>query len=389
MAATERPLLFEPLTLRGLTLKNRVVISPMMQHAAPQGIAQPWLLVHLGKFALGGAGLVFTESTAVSPQGRIGKDDLGLWDDGQIAPLRDVVQFCQEQGAAMGVQLGHAGRKAGSEPLWEGGGALSAQAMQVVDPRWCRMGPSAITAGPGWSVPQALDAAAIDQVVDDFCAAALRADRAGFDVVELHYGHGYLVTSFLSPLSNQRTDAYGGDRDGRMKLALRIAAAVRQIWPAHKPLFCRISAVDGAVGGWDLDDSVVLARALHAAGVDMIDCSSGGLTEQTRALPVPRGLGFQVPFARHIRHAAQVPTQAVGMIVDPQQAEAILQEGSADLIALGREALRDPYWPLHAQEALCPDSQFQAWPLRHGVWLAKRQPALDAARDDLSSTRST
>jgi 2,4-dienoyl-CoA reductase-like NADH-dependent reductase (Old Yellow Enzyme family) len=382
MAAAARPLLFEPLTLRGLTLKNRVVISPMMQHAAPQGIAQPWLLVHLGKFALGGAGLVFTESTAVSPQGRIGKDDLGLWDDSQIAPLRDVVKFCQAQGAAMGVQLGHAGRKAGSEPLWEGGGALSAQAMHDIDPRWCRVGPSAISAGPGWSVPQALDVAAIDQVVDDFCAAASRADRAGFDVVELHYGHGYLVTSFLSPLSNQRTDAYGGNRDGRMKLALRVAAAVRQVWPAHKPLFCRISAVDGGEGGWGLDDSVVLARALHDVGVDMIDCSSGGLTEQTRALPVPRGLGFQVPFARHIRTEARVPTQAVGMIVDAQQAEAILQAGSADLVALGREALHDPYWPLHAQEALNPDPQFQAWPLRHGVWLAKRQPALDAARHD-------
>lgn len=382
MAAAARPLLFEPLTLRGLTLKNRVVISPMMQHAAPQGIVQPWLLVHLGKFALGGAGLIFTESTAISPQGRIGKDDLGLWDDSQIAPLRDVVKFCQTHGAAMGVQLGHAGRKAGSEPLWEGGGALSAQAMHHADPRWSRVGPSAIAAGPGWSVPEALDVAAIDQVVDDFCAAALRADRAGFDVVELHYGHGYLVTSFLSPLSNQRTDAYGGDRDGRMKLALRVAAAVRQVWPAHKPLFCRISAVDGGVGGWSLDDSVVLARALHAVGVDMIDCSSGGLTEQTRALPVPRGLGFQVPFARHIRTEARVPTQAVGMIVDAQQAEAILQAGSADLVALGREALHDPYWPLHAQEALSPDPQFQAWPLRHGVWLAKRQPALDAARND-------
>lgn len=385
MADAAGPLLFRPLTLRGLTLKNRVVISPMMQHAAPGGMAQPWLLVHLGKFALGGAGLVFTESTAVSPQGRIGKDDLGLWDDAQIAPLREIVAFCQAQGAAMGVQLGHAGRKAGSEPLWEGGGALSPQAMQAVDSRWCRVGPSAIAAGDGWSVPQAMDRAAIDQVVDAFRQAALRADQAGFDVIELHYGHGYLVTSFLSPLSNQRDDDYGGDLAGRMKLALRVAAAVREVWPARKPLFCRISAVDGAVGGWTLDDSVILARALHAAGVDVIDCSSGGLTEQTRALPVPRGLGFQVPFSRRIRNEAQVPTQAIGMIVDAHQAEAILQEGSADLIAIGREALRDPYWPLHAQEVLCPDPQFRSWPLRHGVWLAKRQPALDAASREPSA----
>ncbi len=384
-AAGAEPLLLQPLALRGLTLRNRIVISPMMQHAAPGGIAQPWLLVHLGKFALGGAGLVFTESTAVSPQGRIGKDDLGLWDDSQVAPLREVVDFCHAQGAAVGVQLGHAGRKAGSEPLWEGGGALTPQQMQAVDPRWRRIGPSAVAAGPGWSVPQAMDPGDIEQVVSDFRDAAIRADQAGFDVVELHYGHGYLVTSFLSPLSNQRTDAHGGDREGRMRLALRIATQVRAAWPAHKPLFCRISAVDGAVGGWSLDDSVVLARRLHEAGVDVIDCSSGGLTEQTRALPVARGLGFQVPFAHRIRQEAGVATQAVGMIVDAHQAEAILQAGSADLIAIGREALRDPYWPLHAREALSPDPQFDDWPLRHGVWLAKRQPALEAARREATS----
>ncbi len=385
MTAGAAPLLFQALTLRGLTLRNRIVISPMMQHAAPGGIARPWLLVHLGKFALGGAGLVFTESTAVSPQGRIGQDDLGLWDDSQVAPLREIVDFCHAHGAAIGVQLGHAGRKAGSEPLWEGGGALTPQQMQAVDPRWRRVGPSAIAAGPGWSVPQAMDLGDLDQVVQDFCDAAIRADRAGFDVVELHYGHGYLLTSFLSPLSNQRTDAYGGDLEGRMRLALRVAAAVRAAWPAHKPLFCRISAVDGAVGGWNLEDSVALARRLREAGVDVIDCSSGGLTEQTRALPVARGLGFQVPFSHRIRQEAGVATQAVGMIVDAQQAEAILQAGSADLIAIGREALRDPYWPLHAQEALGADPQFRDWPLRHGVWLAKRQPALEAARREMSA----
>lgn len=372
-------LLLRPFELRGLTLKNRIVISPMMQHAAPGGIAQPWLLVHLGKFALGGAGLVFTESTAVSPVGRIGKDDLGLWDDTQIAPLHNVVNFCHANGAAIGVQLGHAGRKAGSEPLWEGGGALTPEQMQEVDSCWQRIGPSPIAAGPGWSTPLQMDMAAIDRVVEEFAAAAARAERAGFDVVELHFGHGYLVTSFLSPLSNQRSDSYGGNRDGRMKLALRIARAVRATWPAPKPLFCRISAVDGALGGWDLDDSVILARALREAGVDVIDCSSGGLTEQTRALPVPRGLGFQVPFARRIRSEAQIATQAIGMIVDAHQAEAILQDGSADLVAIGREALRDPYWPLHAQEALQPDVAYRDWPLRHGVWLAKRQPALAAA----------
>lgn len=374
------PVLFQPLQLRGLTLRNRVVISPMMQHAAPGGIATDWLLAHLGKFALGGAGLVFTESTAVSPGGRIGKDDLGLWDDAQVAPLARVVDFIHAQGAAIGVQLGHAGRKAGSEPLWEGGGCLSPQQMQQVDPRWRRTGPSAIAAGPGWSVPQAMGEGDIERVIRDFQDAARRAEHAGFDVVELHFGHGYLVTSFLSPLSNRREDAWGGDREGRMRLALRIAAAVRAVWPAHKPLFARLSCVDGAEGGWGLDDTVVLARALREAGVDVIDCSSGGLTEQTKALPVPRGLGFQVPFAHRVRREAGVMTQAVGMIVEAAQAEAILREGSADLVALGREALRNPYWPLHAREALCPDAEFRDWPLRHGVWLAKRQPGLEAAR---------
>jgi len=373
------PMLFQPLTVRGLTLKNRVVISPMMQHAAPGGLATPWHTVHLGKFVLGGAGLVLTESTAVSPEGRIGKDDLGLWADEQIAPLKAIVDFAHANGSAMGVQLGHAGRKAGSQPLWEGGAALAPEEMAHMDPRWVRIGPSAVSAGPGWSVPGEMDEASIDQVVSEFRSAAARADQAGFDVIELHFGHGYLVASFLSPVSNLRQDDYGGDRTGRMKLALRIAHAVRDTWPAGKPLFCRVSSLDGAGGGWNLDDTVFLARHLRDVGVDVIDCSSGGLTEQTRALPVPRGLGFQVPFARRVRHEAEVMTQAVGMIVTPEQAEAVLQDGSADLVAIGREALFDPYWPLHAHEALCPDPMFREWPLRHGVWLAKRLPGLQEA----------
>ena len=372
-------MLFSPLDLRGLTLKNRIVISPMMQHAAPCGLATPWHLVHLGKFVLGGAGLVFTESTAVARDGRIGKDDLGLWDDAQIEPLAAIVRFAHEHGAAIGVQIGHAGRKAGSEALWEGGRALSLEQLHAVDPMWRRLAPSAIAAGPGWTTPQAMSPADIDELVEAFVAATRRAERAGFDVVELHFGHGYLVASFLSPISNQRSDEYGGSLERHMRLALRIAQAVRAAWPDHKPLFCRLSCVDGAVGGWNLDNTIVLASALKRAGVDVIDCSSGGLTEQTHALPVPRGLGFQVPFAEAVRHRAGVMTQAVGMIVAPEQAEAILACGAADLVAIGREALRDPYWPLHAREALLPDPSYQAWPLRHGAWLAKRHPGLQAA----------
>lgn len=371
------PLLWRPLQVRGLCLRNRIVISPMMQHASSDGLANAWHLVHLGKFALGGAGLIFTESTAVSPTGRIGADDVGLWSDEQALAWKPVVDFVHANGSAIGVQLGHAGRKAGSKALWHGGEALTPQEMAAVDPRWVRQGPSAIAAGEGWSVPQAMDAEAIDAVVADFVGAARRAQAAGFDAIELHFGHGYLVASFLSPVSNQRTDAYGGGLDGRMRLALRIAREVRAVLPDDMPLWCRLSVVDGAVGGWGVDDSIALAAALQATGVDVIDCSSGGLTEQTRALPVPRGLGFQVPFSDAIRSATGAMTQAVGMIVEPTQAESILRSGQADLVAIGRQALADPYWPLHAQSVLAGDPAFADWPQRHGVWLAKRQPVLD------------
>ncbi|CAM4314495.1 NADPH dehydrogenase NamA [Bordetella tumbae] len=379
MTSTE-PLLFQPIKLRSLELKNRVVISPMCQHAAEAGHATPWHLVHLGKFALGGAGLILTESTAVDPRGRIGTADLGLWRDSQIAPLKSVVEFVHANGAAIGVQLAHAGRKAGSEPLWEGGAALSESRLAGDAEPWERLGPSALAAGPGWSAPQVLTADGIAGVIQQFVEAAVRADQAGFDVVELHFGHGYLVASFLSPHSNHRDDEWGGDLARRMRLALEIARAVRTVWPPNKPLFCRLSAVDGSVDGWSLDDSIALSRELAACGVDVIDCSSGGLTEETRALPVPRGLGFQVPFSERIRNEANVITQAVGMIVDADQAEAILAEGRADLIALGREALFDPYWAHHAALTLGVDPRYERWPVRHGVWLAKRAPGLARAR---------
>lgn len=379
--------LFSPLSLRGLTLRNRVVISPMCQHAAQDGEATPWHLVHLGKFALGGAGLVLTESTAVAPEGRIGCADLGLWNDEQADALRPVAAFVQEHGAAFGVQLAHAGRKAASQPLWEGGAALTVEAMAADRWPWRRLGPSPLAAGPGWSVPDALDEAGIESVIAAFAAAARRADQAGADVIELHFGHGYLVAAFLSPQANQRSDRWGGSLANRMRLALDIARRVRAVWPASKPLFARLSAVDGSVGGWGLDDSIVLARALAGEGVDVVDCSSGGLTEETRALPVPRGLGFQVPFAGRIRDEAKVRTQAVGMIVDAQQAEAIVAGGQADLVAIGREALFDPYWAHHAAQTLGVDPGFEQWPERHGIWLKKRAPALARARAEHKGDR--
>lgn len=372
----DAPLLFSPLRLRDLELANRVVISPMCQHAADEGRATDWHLVHLGKFALGGAGLIFVESTAVSPDGRIGVRDLGLWDDAQIAPLARVVDFAHDQGGLIGVQLAHAGRKAGSHALWDGGQAFTQEELDAG--AWRRLGPSAVAAGREWTVPDELDAAGIAAVLEQFAAATRRAKTAGFDAVELHFGHGYLATSFLSPLSNRRTDEYGGSLANRMRLPLAIAARVRAEWPAALPLFCRISAVDGAEGGWGLDESVVFARELKAIGVDVIDVSSGGLTEETRRITVPRGLGFQVGFAERIRREAEVTTQAVGMIVDGPQAEEILTSGSADLVAIGRAALADPYWPRHAaaQLGLAPD--YAAWPVRHGAWLAKREEAMGA-----------
>jgi 2,4-dienoyl-CoA reductase-like NADH-dependent reductase (Old Yellow Enzyme family) len=305
-----------------------------------------------------------------------------MWLDEHVAPWKAVVNFVHEHGSAIGIQLGHAGRKAGSKALWEGGEALNPQQMSEVDPRWVRIGPSPIAAGVGWSVPHEMTHDDIGEVVRQFVDATRRSHAAGFDAVELHFGHGYLVTSFLSPLSNRRTDEYGGSREGRMRLAIQIARGVRAAWPDDKPLWCRLSIVDGAVGGWGVEDSLELVRALQAEGVDVIDCSSGGLTEQTKALPVPRGLGFQVPFARRVKSETGVTTQAVGMIVDAHQAEEIVESGAADLIAIGREALYDPYWPLHAQETLDRDPKYRDWHLRHRVWLEKRQVFFDSLNKD-------
>lgn len=383
-------MLFSPLVLRGLTLRNRIVISPMCQHAAEHGCATDWHLVHLGKFAMGGAGLILTESTAVSPHGRIGTDDLGLWRDEQIAPLKRVVDFVHAQGVPFGVQLAHAGRKAGSQPLWEGGRAFTPEQLQLADGApWQRLGPSSIAASAEWSVPDELDEASIRQITEEFAASVKRAVAAGVDTIELHYGHGYLVASFLSPISNLRTDSYGGSRANRMRLAIEIAQRVRAEMPETMPLFCRLSAVDGAEGGWDIDDSVDLSRELAKVGVDVIDVSSGGLSEETRRSNVPRGLGFQVGFASDIRQGSGVTTQAVGMIVDAVQAEAILQSGAADLVAIAREALNDPYWPRRAREALQLDPDYADWPVRYGSWLERRDSQIgDALRERRAFLRS-
>ncbi|WP_226550621.1 NADH:flavin oxidoreductase/NADH oxidase [Celeribacter naphthalenivorans] len=368
--------LLQPLTLRGRTFKNRITISPMCQHAGKDGYVTDWHLVHYGKFVLGGAALVLTESTAVASDSRVGVDDLGIWSDDHIPGLKRLAEFAHDNGGMMGVQLAHSGRKAFSQPLWHGGQAMTPAEIDAAGIDWRRVGPSAIAASSEWSTPEELSIEEIAEIRQQHVDAARRADAAGMDVVELHYGHGYLVASFLSPIGNTRDDAYGTDRAGRMRIAIEIARDVRAVWPEDKPLFVRLSCVDGAEGGWNMDDTVVLARELKAVGVDVIDCSSGGLSEETRRSNVPRGFGFQVPFAERVRQEVGIPTQAVGLITSPAQANAIVAEGKADLVAIGRAALENPYWPVQAQRVLSEGEGFATWPERHGAWLDKREPVL-------------
>ncbi len=374
--AGERPLLFTPIVLRGVTAKNRLVFSPMVQYHAKDGIAGDFYLVHLGRMAQGGFGIVFTEATAVEARGRTGYYDMGLWDDGQIAGVRRIANFVHAEGGLLAVQLAHAGRKASATRAIDGGSPLTPADAARGMPPWPAVGPTTEPVGPGWPAPHALSAGEIHTIVDSFVAATRRADAAGADIVEIHGAHGYLIATFLSPVSNTRNDTYGGDRNGRMRLALEIAVAVREAWPARKPLFFRVSSVDGAEGGWNIDDTVVLARALAAVGVDVVDCSSGGLTGSSTAALVPRTLGFQVPFAAAVRRGADVKSMAVGLILDGPQAEAVLREGDADLIAIGRQALYDPSFALHAAVALGFDSGFATWPQETGWWLEKREKTL-------------
>jgi 2,4-dienoyl-CoA reductase-like NADH-dependent reductase (Old Yellow Enzyme family) len=338
--------LFSPLTLRSLTLRNRVGVSPMCQYSSEDGFATDWHLVHLGSFATGGAGLVLTEAAAVTPEGRISPHDLGIWDDAHIPMLRHITEFCRAQGAVMGIQLAHAGRKASTRRPWE----QPAGAVPVAEGGWDNvMAPSAMPFAPNYPVPHALSLDGIAQVIASFRAAAIRALAAGFQVVELHAAHGYLLHEFLSPLSNARTDQYGGSFENRTRLLLEVTDAVRVVWPDALPIMVRISATDWADGGWTVDESVQLAALLKARGVDLIDCSSGGLAAHQQ---LTIGPGYQVPFARRIRAEAGVPTAAVGLITDAAQAEQIVADGSADLVLLARELLRNPRWPLMAAHTL-------------------------------------
>jgi 2,4-dienoyl-CoA reductase-like NADH-dependent reductase (Old Yellow Enzyme family) len=370
-----RPLLFTPMALRGVTARNRVAISPMVQYHARDGFVADFHLVHLGAFARGRAGIVFTENVGIEPHARVTEMDLGLWDDAHIAGCRRLVTFIQGEGSLAGVQLTHAGRKGAVQSGPEGNGPLTAEDAARGRKAWPVVGPTTAPVGPGWLVPQQLTTAQIAGLIEDWARAARRADAAGFDICEIHGAHGYLLASFLSPISNTRSDAYGGDRAGRMRFALEVTRAVRAAWPAGKPLFFRVSALDGG-GGWDMPDTVALAHELKTLGVDVVDCSSGGVTGTATAAPIPRYPGFQVPYASEVRRTAGVATMAVGLILDGPQAEAILQGGHADLVAIGRQALYDPFWALHAAEALGCDPDFSMWPSEIGWWLEKRSKTL-------------
>lgn len=370
------PLLFSPHQLRGLTLKNRIVISPMCQYSAVEGLANDWHLVHLGKLASGGAGMVFCEAVAVDRDGRITHGDLGLWSDAHIAPLERITAFQRFQGCVPAIQLAHAGRKASMQRPWFGNGPLDATDLARGDRPWTIVAPSPIPMDDGWLQPHALTRDDIELHKVHWREATRRALAAGFDVAEVHGAHGYLLHEFLSPLSNQRDDEYGGSFENRIRFPLEIAREVRELWPQDKPVFFRVSSVDGVDGGWTLEDSVALARRLREIGIDVIDCSSGGLLGSATAARVKRFPGFQVPFAAAIRRDADVPTMAVGLILEAAQAEEILQKGEADLIAIGREALYNPNWPLHAKEALGMLDDYADWPVQYGWWLDKRRKSM-------------
>src|SRR5262245_33435403 len=338
------PHLFDPITLRDLTLPNRIVVSPMCQYSSTDGFANDWHFIHLATRAVGGAGLVFTEATAVTADGRISPDDLGIWADVHVGALGRIVRFVKGEGSAIGMQLAHAGRKGSTYAPFVGHGAIP-----ETDGGWQPIGPTDAPFDRDYPVPRAMTLIDIAEIVDAFRQAAARALAAGFDVVEIHGAHGYLIHEFLSPLSNTRSDEYGGSFENRIRFCLEIVEAVRSVWPERSPLFVRLSATDWAEGGWDIEQTVELARRLAGHGVDLIDCSSGGMVPNT---PIPATPGYQVPFAERIKRDAAIYTGAVGLITTPAQADEIIAREQADLIVLARELLRDPYWPLRAAREL-------------------------------------
>ncbi len=347
-------MLFTPLKIRSLSLRNRIFVAPMCQYSCRDGVPDEWHLVHLGSRAVGGASLVMAEATAVTAQGRISPADCGLWNDTQAAAFAPIARFITDQGAIPAIQLAHAGRKASTAPPWQGDMVVPA-----ADGGWQPSAPSPVPFKPDSAAPRELTNSDLDQIALEFEQATHRALQAGFKVVEVHMAHGYLLHQFLSPLSNRRNDNFGGTLENRLRFPLQIANRVRQAWPVELPVFVRISATDWVVGGWDLTQSIELCRRLKDLGIDLIDCSSGGLVPDAT---IPVAPGFQAPLAGAIREQVDIPTGAVGLITAPVQAEQILATGIADVVFLARELLRDPYWPIHAAQALKAD---HTWPVQY------------------------
>jgi 2,4-dienoyl-CoA reductase-like NADH-dependent reductase (Old Yellow Enzyme family) len=371
--------LFAPLTLRDVTFRNRVMVSPMQQYmAGPDGLPNAFHVQHYGRQAIGGAGTVMTEALAVTPEGRVTWHDLGLWSDAQAEALKPIVETLGATGAVPATQLIHAGRKGSVGRPWEGYNPLTEADAARGSPPWQTLAASAVPANPGWHTPRAMDEDDIARTLDAYAAAARRAARAGFRFLEIHAAHGYLIHSFLSPLGNKREDRWGGDLQGRMRFLLAVTDAVRAAWPSDLPLSVRLSCVDDQAGGWTLEDSVAAAIELKARGVDLVDCSSGGLGERTTTKMIRRPEGYQVPYAERIRRDAGIPTIAVGLISTPDFADAVIREGRADMVAIGREALFNPHWALHAAQALGTDPGFAGWHPSWGWWLEKRARAARA-----------
>ena len=369
--------LFSSFTLRSVTFPNRIAISPMSQYRARDGYVNDWHMVHLGRFALGGAGLVYAEATAVEQDGRRTHGDLGLWEDGQIDGLRAVADFLKREGAVAGLQISHAGRKASERRPWHGETPVDSEdENERRESPWTAIAPSALPYADGWPTPEEMGEADIERVIDSFGQAARRAALAGFEMLEIYAAHGFLVHQFLSPLTNKREDDWGGSAGNRLRFAVEVAKSVRAHWPEHLPLAFRLSATDWIDGGLEIEDTVEIASALRDVGVDMIDCSSGGIGGKDRPRRMTISQGFQVPFAHEIRKSCDMSSMAVGFLWDPEVCEKIIQDGEADMIALAREVLDDPNWPLHARAMLGADQNHAAWPIEAGWWLMKRDRLL-------------
>jgi 2,4-dienoyl-CoA reductase-like NADH-dependent reductase (Old Yellow Enzyme family) len=373
--------LFSPLKLRGMTFPNRIVVTPVKQYSAIAGLANDWHMVHYGKQAQSGAGMVMIETTAVEARGRETYGDLGLWSNDQVAPLSRIATFIKSQGSVPGIRLGHAGRKAALQRPWDGLGPLTKSDLARGEAVWKPIAPSAIPAAKGWPEPLPMTDSDLEVVASAWEAAARRAARAGFEVLEVHCGHGYLLQQFLSPVANLRSDMYGDGPIGRRAYPLEIVQRIRAVWPQDRPVMCRISAIDGADGGYGIEEMIQFCRQLKESGVDVVDCSSGGISGLASvANRLSSGVSRQVQYAGQLRREADIKTMAVGLIVKPGDAEKVLEDECADLIGIGREALYNPNWTLHAREAFGAEG-FAAWPRQYGWWLERRAESLRASAE--------